>query len=297
MASDALDRTFDHARVRQAFSRAARSYAQAAVLQHEVEDRLLEQLFALQVDTPRRVLDLGCGPGRGAAKIKQHWRRSEVIAMDLSPGMLRETRAQSRFWRPLKPVCADALQLPFADASFDAVSSSLCLQWVGDLPRALNEVRRVLRPGGVFVMSTFGPDTLLELRESYLACDIAPPLSPFAAIAQIGDALLQTGFRDPMALREHFTLTYADARAVARDLKAIGATDARRERPRGLHGRDYWRRIETAYAAFRDADGRLPSTWEVINAQAFAPADGAPIRDGAAEIASFDASRIRIRSR
>jgi malonyl-CoA O-methyltransferase len=283
---------FDRRRLRHSFGRAARGYAEVAVLQREVESRLLEQLEVLGETRPLRVLDVGSGPGRASGAMKGRWPKSEIIALDLALPMLRQVGRHTRFWRPVKRVCADAAQLPIADGSVDLLFSSLCLQWVHDLPTALAEFRRVLRPEGLLLFSTFGPDTLVELREAYLAAgERHPPLSPFAAIQQVGDALLAAGFRDPVLERDVFTLTYPDAMALLRDLRAIGAGDARVQRPRGLGGRTRQQAMIAAYEARRE-DGRLPSSWEVITAMAWSPAPGAPRREGSVDVAVFPADRI-----
>ena len=288
---------FDANAVRRAFGRAARTYTQAAALQREVESRLLEQLGYLDDRVPARALDLGCGPGSAAAALKTRWgRKSDVVAMDLALPMLREARAKSRFWRPIHAVQGNAQALPFVDGAFDLVFSSLCLQWVADLPRALGELRRVMREGGLLVFSTFGPDTLVELREAYAQAGIAPPLSPFAAIQQVGDALVAQGFRNPVIERDVYTLTYPDTAALMRELKAIGATDARADRPRGLAGKQRHRAVAAAYEPLR-REGLLPSTWEVVTAMAWAPPPGAARREGGADIARFPADRLPIRRR
>lgn len=288
---------FDPRAVRRAFGRAAATYTQAAALQREVESRLLEQLGYLDDRVPARVLDLGSGPGSAAAALKAKWgRKSDVVAMDLALPMLREARAKSRFWRPIHAVQGDAQALPFADGAFDLVFSSLCLQWVADLPKALGELRRVMREGGLLVFSTFGPDTLVELREAYAQAGLEPPLSPFAAIQQVGDALVAQGFRNPVIERDTYTLTYPDTTALMRELKAIGATDARHDRPRGLSGRGRHRAVASSYEALR-RDGVLPSTWEVVTAMAWAPPPGAARREGGADIATFPVEKLTIRKR
>lgn len=287
---------FDRRQLRRAFGRAAPNYAAVAALQREVEARLLEQLDYLDDRVPLRVLDLGSGPGRASGAMKKRWPKAEVIALDAALPMLREVPRHTRFWRPVRRVCADVSQLPFADQCTDVIFSSLCLQWLDNLPAVLGEFRRVLRPGGLLVFSTFGPDTLLELREAYVDAGEVPPLSPFAAIQQVGDAMLAAGFKDPVLDRDRYTLTYPDLRALMHELRAIGAGDARSDRRRGLGGRARLRRVTEAYEALR-RDGALPSTWEVITAQAWGPAPGAPRREGGGDLASFPADRIPTRRR
>ncbi|WP_290888151.1 malonyl-ACP O-methyltransferase BioC [Arenimonas sp.] len=287
---------FDRRHLRRAFGRAAPNYAAVAALQREAEARLLEQLDYLDDRQPGRILDLGCGPGRAAGAMKKRWPKAEVIALDAALPMLREVPRHTRFWRPVRRVNADVSQLPLADQCADVIFSSLCLQWVDDLPATLSEFRRVLRPGGLLLLSTFGPATLSELRDAYLACGEVPPLSPFAQIQQVGDAMLAAGFKDPVLERDEYTLTYPDLRSLMHELRAIGAGDARHDRPRGLGGRGRLQRVTAHYEALR-RDGVLPSTWEVITAQAWGPAPGAPRRDGGADLASFPADRIPVRRR
>jgi malonyl-CoA O-methyltransferase len=284
---------FDRRRLQHSFGRAAAGYAEVAVLQREAESRLLEQLEVLEERAPARILDVGSGPGRASGVMKGRWPKSEVVALDIALPMLVQVPRHTRFWRPVRQVCAEASALPFADGSFDLVFSNLCLQWVADLPAALAEFRRVLRPGGLLLFTSFGPDTLLELREAYLAAGVAePPLSPFAAIQQVGDALVSAGFRNPVLERENFSLSYPEVMALLRELRAIGAGDARSHRARGLGGKARQARMIAAYETRRGADGRLPSTWEVIGAMAWAPPPGAARREGAGEIATFPADRI-----
>ena len=288
---------FDRRRLKRSFGRAAAGYAEVAVLQREVEARLLEQLEVLGERVPARVLDIGCGPGRASGAMNRRWPRSEIVALDIALPMLREVPKQTRWWRPVRRVCADATQLPLADGTVDVVFSSLCLQWVADLPAALAEFRRVLRPDGLLLFATFGPDTLLELREAYFeAGERAPPLSAFAPIQPIGDALVAAGFRDPVLDRDLFTLTYPDVRTLLHELRAIGAGDARTQRPRGLAGKARHAAMTAAYEA-RRRDGKLPSGWEVITAMAWAPQAGAPRREGGMDIAAVPVAGIPIRRR
>jgi malonyl-CoA O-methyltransferase len=280
----------DSRQVRHAFGRAATSYAQHAVLQREVEDCLIDRLEYVE-GAPQRVLDVGCGPGRAATAMRKRWKSAQVIALDLALPMLGQIR--SGWLHPLSRVCADTRALPLADASIDVLFSNLCIQWIDDLPALFDEFRRVLRPGGYVAISTFGPDTLHELRTAWAAADRAPHVSGFADIARIGDALMTAGFRDPVLDAEHFTLTYPDANSLMRELKAIGATNADAQRMRGLTGKTNYRRVLEAYEKFRQ-DGLLPATYEVVYAHAWGPAPGQPRRrrEGG-EIASIPIDRLR----
>lgn len=286
------ENVFDRRGIKRHFARAADSYLAAAALQKEVEARLLEQADYLE-SPPKRILDLGSGPGRAAGILKKRWPKAEVIAMDIALPMLRQVPQQTRFWRPVKRVCADAMQLPFQDRSVDFIFSSLCLQWVHPLPEALREIRRVLVPNGLFAFSSFGPDTLTELREAYAGIGEIPPVSPFAAIQQIGDALQGAGFRNCVLERELYTMHYPDLRALMQELQAIGATDARPQRPRGLAGKNRWRALNAAYPV---RDGHIDSSWEVISAMAFRPDRDPGLREDGI-VASIDASRIPRRIR
>ena len=279
----------DMHQVRRAFGRAAATYDTHAVLQHEVEQRLLERLDYVEA-APQRVLDLGCGPGRAALAMRQRWNAAHVVALDLALPMLR--RIRSGWLRPLARINADARALPLADASVDVLFSNLCVQWIDDVPALFDEFRRVLRPSGYLALSTFGPDTLHELRTAWGQVDRGAHVSGFADIARIGDALMQAGFRDPVLDAEHFTLTYPEAGALMRELKAIGATNADASRRRGLTGKTHWRRMLAAYETFR-SDGVLPATYEVIYAHAWAPDSAQPRRTRGGEIATFSVDRLR----
>ena len=295
---------FDRRQVRRAFSRAADGYDAAAALQRAVEARLLESLdfyAAKHGDVPPlRVLDLGSGPGGAAAAMRKRWPKAQVLAIDLALPMLQRAR-QRAGWHPLRRgidrVCADARALPLADGSVDVLFSNLCLQWIEDLPAVFAGFRRVLRPGGLLLVSTFGQDTLHELRIAFAHADEAPHVSPFTSLAQFGDALVHAGFRDPVLDRDIAVNHYRDLSTLMRELRALGATNALQQRRHTLTGRRRFARAADAYAEeFPDARG-LPASWEIITAMAWAPAAGAPIREAGAEIASFPADRIPIRKR
>lgn len=252
----------DRGRLRAAFDRASAGYEAAARLQARVSTELLERLAAFDF-APRVVLDLGCGTGRVTRELKRRYPRALVIALDLSPGMLREARRHQRLWRRFARVCADALRLPLAGASVDLVFSSLVLQWCEPLGQALAEVRRVLQPGGFFAFSTFGPDTLKELRAAWAQADSYSHVNRFLDMHEVGDALAHNGLAEPVLDVDRIELGYPDTLSLMRDLKAIGAHNVTAGRPRTLLGSARLKRMTEAYEAFRRGDA-LPATYEVI---------------------------------
>jgi malonyl-CoA O-methyltransferase len=252
----------DRAAVRGAFDRASAGYDAAAVLQARVRTELIERLSLVQI-APAVVLDLGAGTGQAARELKRAHRRARVVALDLAAGMLREARRQSRLFSRFDRVCGDVFELPLKEASVDLVFSSLMLQWCDDLDAAFAEIRRVLRPGGFFAFSTFGPDTLRELRAAWTAADDSTHVNRFLDMHDVGDALTRCGFVEPVLDVERVELTYPDLRSLVRDLKAIGAHNVTSARPRGLTGHRKWSLVTAAYESFRRA-GRLPATFEVV---------------------------------
>jgi malonyl-CoA O-methyltransferase len=288
--------SFDQRQVRRAFGRAASRYSTTAVLQREVEARLIEQLEYVE-RAPARILDVGCGPAVSSAALKRHWPKAEVIALDAALPMLVEARKHIGWFRPrFARVCADARLLPVADASIDLLFSNLCIQWVDDLPAMFAEWRRVLAPGGMVLLSSFGPDTLHELRAAFAAVDRVEHVSRFAPVQQVGDALLASGFRDPVLDVDIFTLTYADARTLMRELRDIGAGNALEGRRRSLTGKQRMLGAVEQYEGFRRA-GVLPATYEVIYAHAWGPEPGQPRRGSGGDIAAVPIAKIPIRRR
>lgn len=297
--------SFDTRQVRRAFSRSAASYESAAALQREVESRLLESLDYYEHrnadrPAPHIVLDVGCGPARAAATMQQRWPRAQVVAIDLAMPMLR-VGGQQGGWRPLRRsvdrLCADAAALPIAEGSVDLLFSNLCLQWIDDLPALFAGFRRVLKPGGLLLCSTFGRETLVELRDAFAQADATPHVSPFVSMAQFGDAMMMAGFRDPVLDRDVFVPGYRDLPALMRELRALGATNALRRRRHTLTGKARFANAAAAYENERRDDGQLPATWEVVYAHAWAPEHGAPIREGGFDVTAVPLASIPIRRR
>jgi len=289
----------DRAQVRRNFGRAARSYEQHDALQREVQGQLLDRLTFYDESPdrkgllPERVLDVGAGTGRGTAQLKQRYPKAEVVAVDLALPMLRAAKAHSGWLKPFRRVCAEATALPFPDHSVDLLHSNLCFQWVDDLAALFGECARVLKPGGLLAFSTFGPDTLKELRAAWAAVDGHSHVSRFLDMHDIGDAMLNAGLRDPVLDVERYTLTYSEPRKLLEELRGLGATHADAARERHLTGKSHYRAMLTAYESMR-TDGRIPATWEVVTAHAWGPPPGQSRRlPGGGEMASFSLSSLK----
>lgn len=263
----------DKRQVRRAFSRAARDYDAAAVLQREVCTRMLDRLVCIKLQ-PARLLDVGSGTGWGTRQLGQRYPKAEITALDIAIGMLEQARGTSSWWKKLfagkreSYLCADVEALPVASGSVDMVWSNLALQWCNDLPATFVELQRVLKVDGLLIFSSFGVDTLRELRTAFSDVDGYSHLSRFADMHDIGDMLMAAGYADPVMEMERLTLTYDDVRAVMQDLKSIGAHNATAGRAPGMMGKAAWQRVTENYEKLR-RDGKLPATFEIVYGHAW----------------------------
>ncbi len=259
----------DKQRARRSFERAAADYDTAAVLQREIADRLMERLDYVRLE-PQRVLDLGAGTGYELTTLMRRYRKAQLVALDFAHGMLLQARRRGGWLRRPLCVCADAESLPLADGAVDLILSNATFQWCNDLERTFGECLRVLRPGGLLMFTTFGPDTLKELRWAWDQVDGHSHVSPFLDMHEVGDALVQVKFADPVMDAERLTVTYRHLQDLMMDLKMLGARNATHARPRGLTGRARLARVEQAYETQR-RDGRLPASYEVVYGHAWVP--------------------------
>jgi malonyl-CoA O-methyltransferase len=268
-SANPLNPSLDKRRVRAAFERAAASYDRAAVLQRRVAHDMIERLDLVRLE-PSRILDVGCGTGHALAALEGRFRRAGLVGLDIAPAMLRRAPRRGRWLRRRMLVAGDAEALPVAGASIDLLFSNLTLQWC-DGGRALAEFARVLRPGGLLMFSTVGPDTLAELRAAWAEADGSVHVHPFADMHDVGDAVLRSGFEAPVMDVARFTLAYPDVRALLADLRALGVRNADPRRRATLTGRERFRRFEHAYERRRDRDGRIPATYEIVFGHAWKP--------------------------
>jgi len=271
-----LDTHIKKTHVKRAFSSASTSYDEHAVLQREIADRLVAHLNFTKLE-PKRILDVGCGTGYCTRLLRAKYKKAEIVALDLSEAMVNTTRSAHKRRLPWhgrnQHSTGDAAALPFKAEQFDLVCSNLAMQWLPNPQDMLQEMRRVLAPGGLMLFSTFGRRTLGELRQSLATIqpEQAGHVLPFPDVMTLGDALTKLPVEMSVTDTDLFTLTYPDTISLIRELKGLGASAAAiRGRKSGLYGRALIKQLEAVYSdQHRDANGKIYATFEALYAQAW----------------------------
>jgi malonyl-CoA O-methyltransferase len=261
----------DEIQIAHCFNKASKAYDEVAVLQQRVGESLLNRLEGIRCK-PQTILDLGCGTGYFAAFFKKIYPAAKIIGLDKSNGMLAQAQVKEKKYRLTNThwACGCAENLPFSDHSFELVYSNLMLHWSNNFSQSLNEISRILKPGGLLLFSMVGPDTLQELRHCWRTIDNRPHVHLFVDMHDLGDNLLQTPFIDPVMDVEYFTLLYSEALDLMKELKKLGVQNLARDRQRGLTSKGALKKLLQAYECFRSQAGKLPATWEIIYGHAWA---------------------------
>jgi len=257
-------------RIQRHFDAKAMHYESSAVLQRKVCEELLRRLDLTNLN-PEVVLDVGCGTGWGTQGLLKKYKKAKVLSLDLSPEMLRQTKAKGSWLRKPKLICADAEDIPLQDESVDLVFSNLMLQWC-DYKKVFAEFKRVLKPNGLLMFTTFGPDTLIELKRSWAKVDDHVHVNEFIDMHDLGDELIQVGLAEPVMDMDMITLTYQDAMSVMVDLKAIGANTTLKNQARlteqGLVTPGKLKRVIKSYESYR-SNNLVPASYEVLYGHAW----------------------------
>ena len=246
-------------------NRSAARHSDVSFFSDEIGGRMFERLDYIKLE-PRVILDVHCGLGSSSTVLAKRCPDALVVSLDPAIELLRKhAGAKKRFnWFAISSarVCAEATALPIAAKSVDLVWSNLvALSY--DAPAIIRELKRVLKPGGLLMLSALGPDTLKELRAAFSQVDSLTHVQPQVDMHDLGDLLAHEGFATPVVDMEMVTLTYPDVKTIARDLRAAGATNLEPARRETLTGKSRWAQVERAYEAKRN-EGRLPVTFEII---------------------------------
>ena len=283
----------DKSAMKRQFDRAAHTYDFHAVLQREIESRLLERI-AFQRADPGVIVDMGCGTANASRELQERYPQSRVFSLDWSMPMLQKA-GQGQVASGLTPFCADMHALPLAPAAINLVFSNLALQWSYDLPAIFRELRRVMKADAMLVFSCYGPDTLTELKQSWRLVDDRQHVNDFPDMHDVGDELLAAGFREPVMDVERLTLQYQDVISLMRELQGLGESNVAADRFKGLTGKGSLRGLLEAYERFREK-GRYPASFEIIYGTAFAPFEGQPMKTPEGDVATFSVDALRRRS-
>lgn len=268
-------------RVRRTFDRVATDFAAHDFLYREMSRRMDERLDMVRL-VPERILDAGCGLGADRLSLNARYPAAAWLGIDQSVSMLcngqsADSAARGFMQRlfqvgrraQISRLAASMDALPLAGQSVDLVWSNAALHWLGNLPAAFAEFNRVLRIGGLLMFSSFGPDTLKELRYALgaVAHPAASRVHDFTDMHDVGDMLVHAGFSDPVMDMETLTLTYTDPWQALRELRLAGSGLAREEMARGLTTRRFWLKVFEHWP--RDAEGRYPLTFELVQGHAW----------------------------
>ncbi len=283
---------FDRMLIRARRRRAA-SIGPATFLLDRVADDLADRLAAVV-----RRFELGLDLGTPGEAVGSALARLGSVGTIVSAAA---TPASSKAFAPAG-VVADEEALPFRDAAFDLIVSALALQFVNDLPGVLVQIRRALKPDGLFLAALLGGETLTELRQSFAEAEsdveggASPRVAPFADLRDLGALLQRAGFALPVADADRVTVRYDSAFALMHDLRRMGATNPLIDRRRVPLKRATLMRAAEIYAQrFSDDDGRVRATFEILWLSGWAPhpSQQQPLRPGSAKARLADALGTR----
>jgi len=278
------DSSLDKHSIIDGFNKAAHSYDGSACLQREVSERLLERLDLIKYQ-PNTILDLGTGTGECSIKLAERYPEANIIAMDIAFEMLEVAKSKlnktkasqaslldkikrqfgnDKRLSPFSFICADADGLPLKDNSVDLIFSSLTIQWCVDLDALFKEFQRILSKDGFVLFSTFGIDTLKELKHSWTVVDNYAHVNEFTDLHEVGDKMLAAGFRDPVVDAEFIVVEYERVIQLLKDLKAIGAQNHLAARKKGLMTKARLNAMLNTYEQFQLSNRKYPATYEVV---------------------------------
>lgn len=267
--------------------RAAERFAEADFLKREMAERLADRLDDIARRFPL-ALDLGCHGGELGEALAGRQKVDTLIHADLSPDMVKRISAPK--------LAASEEALPFADNSFDAVFSCMSLHWVNDLPGALLQIQRMLKPDGLLLLSFPGGESLKELRAAFLKAGVAgtgvsPRVSPFVDVRDAGMLLQRAGFALPVVDSDTLTVTYESPLELMRDLRLMGETNALlAQRQTFMSQGELGRMLEIYQEEHADLERRVRATFEIVTLTAWKPhaSQQQPAKRGSGQVSLKD---------
>ncbi len=263
-----MNNPFERKHLIRSFNSAANTYAAAVALPQEIGQRLIERLDLMRLQ-PNHILELGCATGYLSQQLAKRYPNAKVMGIDIAFKMVAHAKRQSRWLSHERFICADANNLPVADHSIDLIFANLTLAWCCNLDALLHELNRALKPQGLLLFTTLGPDTLQELRQSWAELDRHQHIHPFMDMHDVGDSLVKNSFLDPVMDMEKLTVNYPQIASLIKDLKALGMHNCLTERKKGLTTPRQWQTFIKNYERYRTTADLLPVTFEVLYGHAW----------------------------
>jgi malonyl-CoA O-methyltransferase len=272
---------FSLAQLRRRYNRIAPYLPQAAAIDSHVTDNMLQRLPFI-IHQPLQIVDVGAGLGIGAKRLAALYPDAHIVALDIAEELLKtgQKKAQQEkgLWQkiktfgqssPMSYVAGDMANLPLASASVDMIWSNLALPWQSTPDAFFAECRRVLKPNGLLMFSTLGVDSMTGIQQAFQSIDAHPSSHEFIDMHDLGDALLQYGFYNPVIDVERLTLTYPDVPRLVQDFRQNAATNLHPKRRRGLLTPRLWQKVLAAFESLRGQDGLIPIGVEVVYGHAW----------------------------